>query len=183
MKEYMEKLGVAVSMTAMTGLKPRRKRGPIGTIVDLLIEVHTNRKKVVVIGNGGSAAIASHVANDFTKAGGIRSMTFSDPSAITCFANDFGYENVFSSQIERQCFKGDVLIAISSSGRSENIIRAVHAAKSCNMTTITFTGFEPDNTVRSLGDVNFYVPSDEYGFVELAHMIWLHAITDALSSL
>ena len=102
-------------------------------------------------------------------------------AALTCLANDFGYEHVFAKQVEYHGRAGDILIAISSSGKSANILNAVKAARGVGMTVVTFSGFDSGNPLRILGDINFYVPSSEYGFVELAHAILLHAVTDALT--
>jgi D-sedoheptulose 7-phosphate isomerase len=134
--------------------------------------------KVMFVGNGGSAGIAGHMAIDFAKNGGIRSMTFNDASSLTCLANDLGYENVFAAQVEMLAVAGDLLIAISSSGESNNILRAVTAAKARGCRVITLSGFKPGNTLRKSGDLNFYVGSFVYGFVETAHQIILHAILD-----
>lgn len=138
-------------------------------------------KKLVFIGNGGSAAIASHLANDFVKNGGMRAIALNDSAALTCLANDFGYEQVFSKQIEMLCDKRDVLVAISSSGKSRNILSAVAAAKDLKMPVITLSGFDCENPLRGTGDVNFYVPSDVYGFVEIAHLTIGHAILDVMT--
>src|SRR5580704_1277031 len=85
--------------------------------------------KIIFIGNGGSAGIASHLAIDFSKNGGLRALAFNDPSALTCFGNDLGYENVFAKQLEFHARPGDLLIAISSSGMSPNILGAVKEAR------------------------------------------------------
>ena len=134
--------------------------------------------KLMFIGNGGSAGIASHMAVDFAKNGGVRSVTFNDASSLTCLGNDLGYENVFAKQVEMQGLASDILIAISSSGESKNILRAVAAARELSCQVITLSGFAPKNALRRLGDVNFYVTSDVYGFVETAHQAILHAILD-----
>jgi D-sedoheptulose 7-phosphate isomerase len=139
---------------------------------------HDAGDKLMFIGNGGSAGIASHSAIDYMKNGGMRSQVFTDGAALTCLGNDLGYENVFARQIEFHARPGDLLIAVSSSGNSPNIIKAAHAARAAGCAVATFSGFRPDNTLRSLGDVNFYIPSMEYGFVELGHQILLHAALD-----
>jgi D-sedoheptulose 7-phosphate isomerase len=138
----------------------------------------TGPNKVMFIGNGGSAGIAGHMAIDFTKNGGVRSMTFNDASSLTCLANDLGYENVFAKQVEMQGVAGDVLIAISSSGESKNILRAVDEAVAKGCRVVTLSGFSPGNALRKTGSVNFYVKSSVYGFVETAHQVILHAILD-----
>ena len=134
--------------------------------------------KVMFIGNGGSAGIAGHLAIDFAKNGGVRSVTFNDASSLTCLGNDLGYDQVFAKQVEMQGLAGDLLVAISSSGESKNILNAAQLAKTMGCTAITLSGFAPDNSLRRLGDINFYVASGVYGFVETAHQAILHAILD-----
>ena len=130
------------------------------------------------IGNGGSSGIASHLAIDFTKNGKLRSMAFNDAAALTCLGNDLGYEDVFAKQLEFHAWPGDLLIAISSSGRSPNILKAVSMARACNCQIVTYSGFSEDNDLRKTGDINFYVDSREYGFVEVSHVALCHAILD-----
>src|SRR3989449_2758487 len=127
--------------------------------------VHDAGNKIIFIGNGGSAGIANHLAIDFSKYGGLRSLTFSDASALTCLGNDLGYENVFAKQLDFHARPGDLLIAISSSGRSPNILAAVKAARARDCRVVTFSGFDENNDLRRTGDVNIYVRSSEYGFV------------------
>jgi D-sedoheptulose 7-phosphate isomerase len=134
--------------------------------------------KLMFIGNGGSAGIASHMAIDFTKNGGMPAMCFNDGAALTCLGNDYGYEEVFAGQLRAHARKGDVLFAISSSGCSENILRAVTVARSRVCAVITMTGFKPGNPLRALGDVNFHLGSCEYGLVEVAHTAMIHAVVD-----
>src|SRR5882757_9026794 len=141
-------------------------------------EAHDAGNKIMFVGNGGSAGIASHLAIDFSKNGGLRAMAFNDPSALTCLGNDLGYENVFAKQIEFHGRAGDLLVAISSSGRSANILNAVKMARSRDIKVVTFSGFTPDNALRGVGDVNFFVASKEYGFVEVAHLALCHAVLD-----
>jgi D-sedoheptulose 7-phosphate isomerase len=139
---------------------------------------HDAGNKIIFIGNGGSAALASHLAIDFCKNGGLRAVAFNDASALTCLGNDLGYENVFAQQIEFHARPGDLLVAISSSGRSPNILAAVKAARKHNCGVVTFSGFGDGNELRRAGDVNFYIRSHEYGFVEVAHLSLCHAILD-----
>ena len=137
-----------------------------------------NGKKVILAGNGGSAAMASHVAVDLTKVAGIRSMNFNEPDLLTCFANDYGYEHVFDKAIEFYGDSKDVLILISSSGQSSNIINAANKAKEMGIDVITFSGFNSDNPLRQLGDLNFWVDSKAYNIVEMTHHVWLLSIVD-----
>jgi D-sedoheptulose 7-phosphate isomerase len=140
--------------------------------------VHDAGNKIMFIGNGGSAGLASHLAIDFCKNGGLRSLAFNDASALTCLGNDLGYHNVFAKQLEFHARAGDLLIAISSSGQSANILAAVAAARTAKVGVITFSGFGRDNELRRSGDLNFYVRSNEYGFVEVAHLSLCHSILD-----
>lgn len=135
-------------------------------------------RKVMFIGNGGSAGIASHMAVDFTRNGGVSGLAFNDGAALTCIGNDFGYEEVFRLQIAAHARKDDLLFAISSSGRSANILRAVGAARERGCSIVTLSGFTPDNPLRSLGDLNLYVPSNQYGLVEISHLALIHAALD-----
>lgn len=140
--------------------------------------VHNAGNKLMFIGNGGSAGIASHMAIDYSKNGGIRSLAFNDGAALTCLGNDLGYENVFAKQIELHARAGDVLVAISSSGQSMNILKAADAARERGCKVYTFSGFKADNPLRNYGDLNFYVGSSEYGFVEISHLALIHSILD-----
>lgn len=130
------------------------------------------------IGNGGSASIASHMAIDFWKNSGIKAVSFNDSSQLTCLSNDFGYEYVFEKPIEMFAENGDVLIAISSSGRSRNILRGVKAARRKRCRIITMSGFKKNNPLRKIGDLNYYAPSDSYGFVEIIHGAICHLFAD-----
>lgn len=134
--------------------------------------------KAMFIGNGGSAGIASHMAIDYSKNGNIPSLAFNDGASLTCLGNDLGYENVFAKQISLHAKKGDLLVAISSSGRSPNILKAVDVARERGCDLVTLSGFATENPLRSRGDLNFYVPSSEYGFVEITHLTICHAALD-----
>ena len=148
---------------------------------EIIMKHAVEGRKLYLIGNGGSASIASHQAVDFWKNAKIPALAFNDASLLTCISNDFGYEHVFEKPVEMFADPGDVLIAISSSGQSENILRAVKMARSKKCQAITLSGFKPGNPLRSLGDVNFFVPSlDSYGFVEIAHLALCHCLVDTI---
>ena len=132
--------------------------------------------KLIFIGNGGSAAISSHMAVDFWKNVGVPAIAFNDASLLTCISNDFGYNHVFEKPVEMFANAGDVLVAISSSGRSENILGGLEAAKEKECQIITLSGFDSDNPLRSLGHLNFYVASHLYGHVEVIHHSICHGI-------
>jgi D-sedoheptulose 7-phosphate isomerase len=144
---------------------------------------HAAGNKLIFLGNGGSAAIASHMATDYSKNGDIRSLALNDSSMLTCLGNDLGYERIFAKQIELHARPNDLIIAISSSGRSANILNAVSAARAAKCSVVTFSGFASDNPLRGLGDINFYIASDRYGFVEIGHLTICHAILDFICGL
>jgi len=160
----------------------RRAEMPIGAAFEAVRAqahaAHERGNKLIFIGNGGSAGITSHLATDFSKNGGLRAMAFNDGATLTCIGNDFGYEHVFAKQIEWHARPGDLLIAISSSGRSANILKGAREARERGCGVVTMSGFGEDNPLRLAGDVNFYVRSSFYGFVEVAHLALLHAILD-----
>jgi D-sedoheptulose 7-phosphate isomerase len=135
-------------------------------------------KKIMIAGNGGSAAMSSHVAVDFTKVGKIRTVNFNEADLLTCFANDYGYERVFEKCLEYYSDPGDLFIAISSSGQSKNMLNAVKFAKNNSLNVITFSGFKEDNPLKQLGDMNFWVDSSGYNIVEMVHHTWLLSIVD-----
>jgi D-sedoheptulose 7-phosphate isomerase len=134
--------------------------------------------KLMFVGNGGSASIASHIAVDFNKNVGIPTMSFNDGMMLSALANDEGVDQIFARQVGFFGELGDLLIAISSSGNSQNIVNAVEAARAVGCRVITMSGFKPDNRLRQMGDFNLYVPSGEYGFVEISHLALVHALVD-----
>jgi Phosphoheptose isomerase len=148
------------------------------TLVQLMLRVRSGKGKFIFIGNGGSAGIASHMAEDFTKTGGVRSVTFNDAALITCYANDYGWDKALARAVDHYGDPGDVLVAISSSGKSQNILNAVEAAKAKAMNVVTLSGFAPDNPLRAHGNVSIWAPAHQYGFVETAHAAILHMALD-----
>lgn len=147
---------------------------------DLIVATRGAGQKVIVVGNGGSAAIANHLSVDLTKAAGIRTVNFNDASLLTCFSNDYGYEHWVEQALEFYADKGDLLILISSSGESANIVNGAVKGSSMDVGTVTLSGFEPDNRLRSMGDLNLWVDSHSYNVVENVHQIWMLAIVDYL---
>mgnify|MGYP001593671918 FL=1 len=147
-------------------------------IVNFLNSAPLKGQRLIVVGNGGSAAIAIHTLADYANAGGLKTVDLFNPSLLTCMANDYGYENVFSKPIEMLAEQGDILFAISSSGKSPNILNACESALAKKCQVVTFSGFSPDNPLRKSGHLNFYVPSTHYGFVELSHQILIHCVLD-----
>jgi len=138
--------------------------------------------KVILAGNGASAAIASHVAVDLTKTAGIRAMNFNEPDLITCLANDYGYEQWIAKAIEFYGDAGDAAVFISSSGKSPNVVNAARRARERGLAVVTLSGFDAANPLRALGDLNLWVNSRSYNVVETAHQAWLLAAVDAIAS-
>ena len=148
---------------------------------DVLINSKKNNSKIMIFGNGGSAAIASHVSVDLTKNAKIRAVNFNEADLITCFSNDFGYEKWIEKAVDFYADDNDILVLISSSGKSPNMINACKAARNKKMKKIiTFTGHDKDNPLSKLGDINFWIDSKAYNFVENIHQIWLLSIVDLI---
>ncbi|MBO45473.1 MAG: phosphoheptose isomerase [Planctomycetes bacterium] len=135
-------------------------------------------RKIIFIGNGASASIASHMSTDFWKNGSMRAIAFNDAALLTCLSNDCGYENVFGKSVEMFADEGDILVAISSSGKSENILNGVREARKRGVHVVTLSGFGSDNPLCGMGDINFYVPDGTYGAVEILHLSVCHCILD-----
>lgn len=134
-------------------------------------------------GNGASAAMASHMSIDWLKCADVRSLCFNDCASLTAIGNDVGYPDVFSLPLRRLANSRDLLVTISSSGNSPNVLRALETAKELKLRSVTFSGFKPENRSRSLGDLNFYVPTSTYGLTESCHQVILHAWLDAYMAL
>lgn len=177
---YVETLAKLVSGTAATVGSGAALPLPdaFNWVIRTARETHDAGNKLIFVGNGGSAGICSHMATDYSKNGNLRSLALNDGSMLTCLGNDYGYEHVFAKQIEFHARAGDLLMAISSSGKSANILKAVEAARTARCKVVTFSGFTSGNPLRTSGDMNFYIASGEYGFVEVGHLTLCHAILD-----
>ncbi len=145
-----------------------------------IILTNKKNKKVIIFGNGGSAAISSHVSVDLTKNAGIRSINFNEADLLTCFSNDFGYQKVFSKSLEFYVDKGDLVIIISASGRSKNLLEAAKYCKRRKIFLCTLTGFSKSNPLKKMGDINMWANSKAYNIVENVHQIWLLSIVDRI---
>lgn len=153
----------------------------IAQIADLFTQARQKNACVYWVGNGGSAAMCSHLSQDLMNKFEVRSQTFADASLMTCMANDFGYDQVYSRVLEKMAVSGDVLIAISSSGNSENILNSVQVAQNKGMKIITLSGMKSDNRLWNIdSDVSFLVLSDLYGIVEVAHEAIVHGIIETM---
>jgi D-sedoheptulose 7-phosphate isomerase len=142
--------------------------------IALAREVKEQDRAVYIIGNGASASIASHIAADALKKARLRAFVFNDQSLLTAISNDNSFEEVFALPLSHLGRPGDLVISISSSGNSPNIVRALEIARQLSMRSVTLSGMKPDNRSRALGDLNFYVPSPQYGWVECAHHGIMH---------
>jgi len=150
-------------------------------IKDHLISASKKGKKTIIVGNGGSAAMASHFSVDITKNAGIRCINFNESDLITCFSNDYGYERWIEKAVEFYGDEGDIFIAISSSGSSKNIIRGCDTARKKSFSkVITLSGMNSDNPLRKLGDINLWVNSMAYNHIENIHQFWLLSIVDLI---
>jgi D-sedoheptulose 7-phosphate isomerase len=161
-------------------LKDKTNAAALEKSIVLVKATKKTNNKIILIGNGGSSAIAEHMAIDLTKNAGLRAIAFSGTPTLTTFANDFGYENIYSKPLETFADSGDVLIAISSGGTSKNILKAVQSAKAKKMKVITFSGFDANNPLRKSGDANVWVDSKAFGYVEMIHNLLIHYINDAI---
>ena len=146
--------------------------------VELILDCKKNNGKVYIAGNGGSSSMASHVSVDFSKVANVPSGTFNNANLITCFANDYGHDNWVKEAIKAYTNQNDILILISSSGTSKNILNAANYCKENRIPLITLSGFKNDNPLFQLGNVNIHVPSNKYNFIEMAHHIILVSIVD-----
>ncbi len=175
-QEYFEGLKKTIESTKIKNLEE---------IAESILSAYRSENKIFIIGNGGSAAIASHAVCDLSKGIGtglvvkgrkIRCMSLTDNTPLlTALGNDLGYENVFTGQLESLLNKDDLLIAISSSGKSKNIINAVNYAKEKGAKTVGFVGFD-GGELKKLTDSHIWVPSNDYPFVEDVHQSLFHAL-------
>lgn len=177
---YMATLARVVEQAAITDAKGRAVELEVAVkkMGRAMQAAHARGNRIFFVGNGGSAGICSHMATDYSKNGGMRASAFNDGSVLTCLGNDYGYEHVFSKQLEWHAREGDVLVAISSSGKSRNILNAAEVARERGCQIFTFSGFGGDNPLRLLGDLNIYLASHVYGFVEIGHESILHGVLD-----
>ncbi|MFI3175925.1 MAG: SIS domain-containing protein [Eubacteriales bacterium] len=180
-KEYIRLLLKTLENTIAQAEAILSYESAIEYIYHTMLSAQKNHKTIFFIGNGGSAGIAVHFAADYQNAGRMKTQTFYDPALITCMANDYGYEQVFAKPLELHGEEGDVLIAISSSGNSPNIINGAAVAREKGMNIITMTGFKEENQLKQLGDLNVYVPICEYGIVESIHNLMLQQVIDLIT--
>ena len=154
----------------------------VAAFIEALLKARERNSAIYFIGNGGSAAISSHVSVDLTKNGGIECINFNESDLITCFANDYGYENWIDKAVKFYGKKGDILILVSVSGSSPNVVKAAKNAKKHGIKTIiTFTGSKnSNNKLKKNGDINIWINSASYNIVENAHQFILLMIVDSI---
>ncbi len=173
LKDYFQLANVALELT-------KERIEEILAVRDLWKNAQSSQCKVIFVGNGGSAGIASHLAIDLAKNAAVRATCFNDAALITCLANDYGYENWMKHAVTMYGDEGDVLVAISSSGSSQNILSAVQTAREKSIECVTLSGFKADNALRQLGDINMWCDSRAYNIVETAHQFWMMATIDLI---
>lgn len=137
-----------------------------------------NEGLIFFCGNGASATMAEHMSSDWFQNAEVNTCTCSEVAHLTAVSNDFSYEDVFSFRVRRILSANDMMVAISSSGNSSNIVKAIKSAKEKGVFCITITGMKENNIARKLGDLNFYVSLPTYGLVESAHAVIIHAALD-----
>ena len=155
-----------------------KNKNKIFNFIKLCKQIKKNKKKIVIVGNGGSAAIASHFSVDMTKVGGIRCINFNESDLLTCFSNDYGYENWVVNALKFYADRGDMVILISSSGKSKNIVNAAKYTKNNGLKLITFSGFSKNNSINKIGHINFHVHSKNYNHIENIHQFLLLTTVD-----
>jgi D-sedoheptulose 7-phosphate isomerase len=162
------------------GVKTIGNEAAFNLWADWTVQIRAQKRTIFLIGNGASASMASHVAADLAKNAHVHTEVFSDLSLITAIANDISYEEVFAEPLRRRMKKGDMLIAISSSGRSPNVLRAVRETENLGGISVTLSAMHTDNSLRGLGRLNFYVPAETYGMAETCHAAILHHWIDRM---
>ena len=179
-QSYVKSLEQSLQQTVVTDISGKTLRTEKG--YDIWCRWTSGAKRtnssIFFIGNGASAAMASHMSADATKNGGLKAMSFNNECLLTAISNDIAYEDVFRLQLERYAQEGDLLITISSSGNSANIIKAIQSAKNKKLRVLTLSGMNENNQSRTVGDLNFFVPHNYYGIVESAHQAILHCWLD-----
>jgi D-sedoheptulose 7-phosphate isomerase len=173
-------------MAVMRALSVRDRSGNelghagLSAWVERTLELAQNRGCAFFAGNGASASMASHFSTDLAKNAGVRTMVFTDPALITCVGNDFCFDDIFAEPLSWHMRPGDLAVLVSSSGNSPNVVKAALRARELGGAVVTLSAMGPDNALRSLGDLNIYVPADSYSYAETSHAAILHHWVDAV---
>ncbi len=178
LNQYTSKFNEVVNSAVITDANGTVIEDAFAKVVEELNTIKANGGTVYLVGNGGSSGIISHVSIDLINACKIKAHPITDNSVLTCLANDYGYEKVFSEALNTMITDNDLLIAVSSSGNSQNIVNAVEAANNKGAKSLTLSGFKPDNKLRTTGTYNLWIESMSYGYVEIGHALLLHYVTD-----
>lgn len=176
-RDHFDSVNVALGALPLTAIE---------RVVDIVVDAHLAHRHVYIIGNGGSASTATHFACDLSKAtiidgrARLRVTSLTDNIAlVTAWANDTSYERVFAEQLTSLLDPGDVVIAISASGNSPNILAAIDVARALGVVTVAMVGFGGGRLVEMV-DAAIHVPVNDYGITEGCHLVLEHAITDAV---
>lgn len=152
----------------------------LAKFADTLQEIRASGARLIFAGNGASCAISSHAALDFTKQGKLEALTFTDPALVSAYSNDFGFENALVEMFNSYRKDGDLIILVSTSGNSSNVVNLAHRARQIGHTVVSFTGKNASNELKQNSDIAFWVDSHAYNIVENIHMIWLGYLIDSL---
>jgi|APHig6443717497_1056834.scaffolds.fasta_scaffold28882_2 D-sedoheptulose 7-phosphate isomerase len=168
----------ALSVRDMHG----QERGSAGLQdwVERTLELSRRKGCAFFAGNGASASMASHFSADIAKNARIRSMVFTDPALVTCVGNDLSYEDIFAEPLSWHLRPGDMVVLVSSSGNSPNVVKAARRARELGGCIVTLSAMQPDNSLRGLGDLNIYLPAQSYSYAETGHAAVLHHWVDAV---
>jgi len=151
-----------------------------GLWIEMTLRIREDKMTIFLVGNGASASMASHVAADLAKNGHVHTEVFSDLSLITAIANDLSYDQVFAEPLRRRMKPGDMLVGISSSGQSVNVLNAAEEARKLKGLVVTLSAMKAENPLSTKGDLNFYVPATTYGLAETCHAAILHHWIDKI---
>ena len=179
-QNYLNSHDIALKQTQITDFEGETldQQYSVDLLCQMSLQIKSKKCKQHFVGNGASMAFTNHMALDWTKNGKVISCCYASASLLTAIVNDLGYDETFSAAVDWYGQPGDLLITISSSGNSKNIINAIKIARKKKIKVVTFSGLRPDNLSRKLGDLNFYVPAKTYGIVECAHQVLLHLWLD-----
>ena len=178
--DYLQQLNQCLKNLVVTDDRGVEQGADAGLCAWCAMTTHikTANKTMFFVGNGASAMMAGHMAADASKNGGFRALAFNDAALMTAVSNDICYEQSFAMPLKRFADAGDVLVTISSSGNSPNVLAAIQVAREIGLRVVTLSGMKPDNASRQRGDLNFYVPAHTYGLAEAAHQALLHCWLD-----
>jgi D-sedoheptulose 7-phosphate isomerase len=145
------------------------------------VAVRQKGHTMFLVGNGASASMASHCSADLAKTAHVHTEVFTDLSLITAISNDLGYDHVYAEPLRRRARPGDMLVAISSSGRSPNILAAVGVAREAGLMVVSLSAMSPENPLRRAGHLNVHLPCETYGEAETGHAAILHHWMDLVA--